>query len=229
MESTLTGIDPKAAEVIKESAAEFSKANIINSIVAVKTAADLNIAIEFLSGLKAYYKAKEDKRKEIVDPIKKSVKLIDAEFKKITDKILSAIDLQNGEIMKYRAKEAARIAAENAKTLAKIAAEQAKVDAAFKKEMKGTRGDERIILQAQKESAVAAVAETKTIKTQETSIAGTSFRKIVDNDKIRSAIASTNGKIVIPGIRAIIVWDFEILDAKAIPEEYKKEISATRL
>ena len=187
-------LDPKVAAAIKESADELTKNKMfVNAKMIVKNADDLNIAVEFLTGLKAYFRAKEDKRKEIVDPIKRSVKLIDAEYKKITDKIQDAITGIEAEIFKYRQAEAVRIAKINAATAAKVATEQAKIDAAFKKDMKGTRGDERIILQAQKESAIASVAVAAPVKVQDKSIGGTSFRKI---------------------------WDFEIVNEAEIPRVY---------
>ena len=223
------GLPENVKNEISASRAEMAKnALILNPTIVVRTIADQTSALEILTALKAYYKSKEDRRKEIVDPINKGVKLINAEFKKITDRISEVISGIESALFSFRQAEAKRIADANAKEMARIAKEAAKAEAKFDKTIKGTRGDTRAVLEAQKESAVANIEAKAEIKTQEKTIDGTSFKKIVDREKINTAITKADGKIEIAGVRIFKVWDFEILDAKSVPEEYKKESLSTR-
>lgn len=197
--------------------------------ISVKSAKDLEIAVDVRASIKKYFKAKSDERDEVIGPVKDEIKATDVAFKKFKDYVETTVAKIDETMSDWRAKEAARIAKANADEMARIAKAAAKVEEKLDKSIKGTRGDERAFLQQQQASAVADVIESAEIKTQDKTVGGTSFRKIPDHDKIQTAIDKADGKIEIAGIRVFKVWKFEIVDAKAIPEGFKKEIPSTRL
>lgn len=229
-----------AIVVISKIAADFiegirvemkSNENLIRyfGAISVKSAKDLEIAVDVRASIKKYFKAKSDERDLIIGPVKDEIKAADAAFKKFKDYVETTVAKIDETMSDWRATEATRIAKENAAEMARIAKAAAKVEEKLDKSIKGTRGDERAFLQQQQAAAVADVVNSAEIKTQDKTVGGTSFRKIPDHDKIQAAIDLADGKVNIAGIRVFKVWKFEIVDAKAIPEGFKKEIPSTRL
>jgi len=196
--------------------------------ITVKSAKDLEIAGDIRASIKKYFKAKSDERDIIIGPVKDEIKAADAAFKKFKDYVEDTIAKVDEAVAGWRTKEAARIAKENAAEMARIAKEAAKVEEKLDKSIKGTRGEERTFLQQQQSAAVAAVVDSAEIKEQDKTVGGMTFKKIPDRDKIQAAIDKADGKIEIAGIKVIKLWDFEIVDTKAIPDEFKKEIPSTR-
>jgi len=59
-------------------------------------------------------------------------------------------------------------------------------------------------------------------------VEGPILKQILDTEKINQFVATTEGKMAIPGIRIYPVWKWEITDRKLIPKSYYKSTMATR-
>lgn len=178
--------------------------------------------------------------KELVTPFKVKVKKIDDGYKPLLDRLEAVDDHLKAEMLSFRQREIVRQREEarlaevendrrRQKAEADAQAERERVAAETMQKataagFTATEAVELTTLEVSdvKAQVVAAVEAPAPIPTKIYSDLGASqIARVVDRAKISAAVEQ--GVREIPGVRIYQVWNYEIIEAKSVPDEYRMD------
>lgn len=158
----------------------------------IETQADYTGAAEALQDVKGKQKELETLRKEIVEPLNKSVKLINALFSKPLERLQAAERTIKAALLGYQERAQAR--------------EQAKLQAAVAASHAGNRAEAvALIASAAAEDTKVVGISTRDVYRFEITDATLIPREylMIDESKIGAVVRGTKGTVAIPGVKVI--------------------------